>query len=147
MEQCFLPATDYPYTQSHTVPTNYNLQNQNPSISCCSASYHTWAISYNTPHLPQQSRNPRDLCRCFTPSFIVLAKEPSISSYYMLPGPPLFAPCNCSIGELAMLLTDPWVCELNCGLGGGPGVATGFAALLLICCRVPELNWGLIAAC
>ena len=136
MEQCFLPATDYPFTQSHTVPTNYNLQNQNPSISCCSAS------SYNLQYTPFTTTNKK-------PSFYCIGqrREPSSSSYYMLPGPPLFAPCNCSIGELAMLLTDPWVCELNCGLGGGPGVATGFAALLLICCRVPELNWGLIAAC
>ncbi|KAF0892781.1 hypothetical protein E2562_017744 [Oryza meyeriana var. granulata] len=47
-----------------------------------------------------------------------------ICSHYMLPGPPLLAPCNCSIGEFAMLLTDPWVCELSCGLGGGPAVGS-----------------------
>ena len=144
MEQCLLPATDY-RDPTHTVPTNYNLQHQNPSISCCSAS--SYNLQY-TPFTTTIKKPPRSLPVFYTFLYCIgQRREPSISSYYMLPGPPLFAPCNCSIGELAMLLTDPWVCELNCGLGGGPGVATGFAALLLICCRVPELNWGLIAAC
>jgi len=61
MEQCLLPATDY-RDPTHTVPTNYNLQHQNPSISCCSAS------SYNLQYTPFTTTNKK-------PSFIVLAKE------------------------------------------------------------------------